>query len=157
MKLLHIEVYKTDEYIRPFKGYIIRKNYLTSNQYNDLVCFRVMSNWLEIFRIETSFKKLNCINMIKAIHNEIEYFRSGIDSLFKLSEDTKIVTNLVTFAKKDIISWLKDNKHLLQDSEINQIWLFRENEINMANLFRFHPKDLFLDYLIHHLNKIEKG
>ncbi|MHA2075519.1 MAG: hypothetical protein ACXACU_04755 [Candidatus Hodarchaeales archaeon] len=156
-KLLHKEVYKIEENKRPFNGYIISRNHLSSNQYIDLVCFRVMSNWLEIFRIETNLEKLDCLNMIRTINNEIEYFRSGIDSLYKLSEDTKIVANLVTFAKKDIVAWLQDNKHLLQDSEINQIWIFRENEINIGKPFRLHPKDLFLDYLIHHLNKIEKG
>jgi hypothetical protein len=123
-KLLHKEVYKIEENKRPFNGYIISRNHLSSNQYIDLVCFRVMSNWLEIFRIETNLEKLDCLNMIRTINNEIEYFRSGIDS---------------------------------QDSEINQIWIFRENEINIGKPFRLHPKDLFLDYLIHHLNKIEKG
>ncbi len=150
-RLLHEQLSKSEVIEKPYEGYIIKTQYSKPDQEIDLVCFRQMSNVIELYRIETELKELDCFELLGTIKNQLDY-------LFSANENfSKLVAILVTLVTNNTVKWLIENKNILQDSKINQIWVFREKKIVPGKPFRFHPKHLDLDYLISALKKIERG
>jgi hypothetical protein len=150
-QVLHKELSKSEIFKRPYEGYIIKTQYLKPNQEIDLVCFKQMSNVIEVFKIEPELKRLDCSDLIRTIDTQIDYL------VPENRNYNEIVANIVTLAKNNVVEWLTDNKHFLQDTRINQIWIYGEKKTTRGNPFRFHPKHLDLDYLIPALKKIERG
>ncbi|MFX0086872.1 MAG: hypothetical protein ACFFAU_14470 [Candidatus Hodarchaeota archaeon] len=150
-RLLHEQLSKSEVIKTYYRGYIIKTQYSKPDQEIDLVCFRQMSDVIELYRIEPELKELDCFELLGTIKNQLDY-------LFSANRDfSKLVAILVTLVTNNTVNWLIENKYILQDSKINQIWVFREKKIGRSKPFRFNPKHLDLDYLILALKKIERG
>ncbi len=116
-----------------------------------------MSDCLELFILEPDLDRLDCLELIMAIHKSVDYFAAGESNLFGHLEGVEVVANLVSFATIETINWLNANKHFLHGSKINQIWIYGEKAINRGNPYRLHPRHLSHDKAIEDLKKIERG